>query len=982
MSAYEKINNLTGILLFLFTTTVYVFTLAPTASFWDSGELVATAYKLQIPHPPGAPLFLLAGRLFSFLSFGDKALVAFCINMLSAVSSGLAVMFLYWTIVLLAAKMFTGKPAPSKYNLLCVISGITGALAFAFTDSFWYSATETEVYALSTLFTAVVFWAILRWEKAGDSVTSQKWLILIAYLMGLSVGVHLLNLLAIPSIALVYYFKKHPRVTWLGMVTTLATSAGILLFILYGLVGGANLTKTIEIFMVNNLGLPFGSGIVFSSILLVAGIGYVLIYSIRKGNVTLNTVTLCLAFLAIGYSSYTLVPVRAGGSPPINQNNPDNILRFLYYLNMEQYPSRPLFMGHYFTAQLQDQVQGKPVYEKGADKYVIKDHKITPVYDENHTTVFPRMYSQAGHAEEYRRIAGLEAGEKPSFFDNISYYLRHQIGHMYLRYFLWNFSGREGSIMDAGPLFTWDAFEEIPEILSLDKARNNYLMLPLLLGLAGIFYLFRRSRRTLFVTGILFLMTGVALVTYINAPPTEPRERDYIYVGSYYAFSIFIGIGFLGLLYFLQQLFKIENSRLTITAITFSLLVPAVLFFENLDDHNRSQRYFSVDQARNMLGSCAPNAILFTGGDNDTYPLWYVQEVEGFRTDVRVIVLSYANAEWYINQFYQEINQSAPLPLSLKKAAYRQGGLNDYLPVIKNQNIKGAIDTSQLLKLIDREHPALQVSTRFDRINSIPGDLLVSEVDPKAQTLLPDKFKPLFSEELVFRINGNGLQKKDLLILDLIDTNRWERPLYFNITSLNTVNFDISQHIVQEGDVYRLLPVTNTSGEMLVDSRAMYQNLMRKGTWRNLDNENIYYSAFYRNFISNQRRNFNILAMELLHNGETEKAQKVIDTVMSIFPDKSLPYDFNSIDTVNILLALDKEKTANHLSQTISRRADEFLHYLSENEQQHWLNRQKSISLFSLRKLANIYKNYGFDEKALKYNRLFTIHYEQLHVRS
>lgn len=959
-------------MLFLACTSLYLFTLESTASFWDSGEYIAASYKLEIPHPPGAPLFLLIGRLWSLFAFGQTEWVAVAMNALSAVTSGLAVMFLYWSIVMIAQKILK-KAADRTTSMLIIISGLVGALSFAFSDSFWTSATETELYAFSIFLTAVVFWAILKWERQEEISEQNRWLILIAYLMGLSVGVHLLNLLAIPALGLVYYFKKYKQASFLGGMLALGFSGLLLMAILYGLVSGANLAKNLEILFANSFGLPFGSGALTLLILILGLWVYAISYTQKRIWANANTLVLALGFVMIGYSSYTLVLVRADHNPPINQNDPNNILGLIYYLNMEQYGSRPLLYGKYYDAPVVDQKQGKPYYEVGENEYQVKDHRMEYIYRDSDQMLLPRMHSNSmpHHAPAYRQIAGLNKGEKPNFADNIGYLLSHQIGHMYARYFLWNFAGKASGGEGAPWIGLTAAFEQLPEVLSNDKARNNYYMLPLLLGLAGLFLLIKSDKKQLYVTGMLFLMTGVAIVIYINAPPVEPRERDYIYVGSYYAFCIWIGLGVISIFHALKSIPKFTLKKSLVLATMVSVLVPGILLFENLDDHDRSDRYLSVDQARMMLASCDENAILFTGGDNDTFPLWYVQEVEEFRTDVRVIVMSYANADWYVNQFYRKMNESDPLPLSLTKTNYKQGGLNDYLPLVPNSKIKGAISARQYLNLIQKESKALQATAGWSDLNTTPSDSFYVKTNlAKVKHKIPKRFHGLMADRLEIKLKGRGLEKKDLVILDLIDSNDWKRPIYFNHTSLSSINFDLKKYVVQEGSAYQLFPVVNPEDDsLLVDEEKMFERLVKGGLWRDYKEDGPYYTEYYKGMVMGQRHQYNELAQALLDTGKIKKAKEAINYALEVFPERVAPYDISHVVTTDILLRLNDLPRANHIADTLADQSKGYLEYAMTADHQD--AQQIRMNLYTLRELALAYHRNGQTERSAEYARLF-----------
>ncbi|HEX8529592.1 MAG TPA: DUF2723 domain-containing protein, partial [Cytophagales bacterium] len=620
MLNFRKINNLTGWGVFLIALLVYTLTVEPTASFWDCGEFIAASYKLQVPHPPGAPFFLMVNRLFSLLALGDVSKVAFWVNMSSVLCSAATVLFLFWTITLLARKTMNikGFEVTQGEAVRLMGAGVVGALAYTFSDSFWFSAVEAEVYAMSSFFTAIVFWAIFKWELIEDEAAANRWLILIAYLIGLSIGVHLLNLVALPAIGLVYYFKKYKPTTW-GVISALAISGGIILAIMLGVIPGLpSVAGSFEIFFVNSLGLPFGSGAAFFVLLLLGALIYGLYYSARKEKVTLNTALLALTVILIGYTTYTMVPVRSGFNPPINENDPSDILSFVSYLKREQYGDRPLLWGPSFTSELVDQKRGEPLYRKGKDKYEVYDYKITNVYDPKGNMLLPRVFSrQDNHAQLYRQMLGLREGEKPNMVDNLRFMFSHQLGHMYFRYFLWNFVGRQSDMEGAGVLMPTDAFQkDLAYDLKTNWGRNNFFMLPFLLGLVGFLFQYSRDRRGFWVVALLFVLTGIALVLYLNSPPVEPRERDYIYVGSYYAFAIWIGLGVLAVAELLGRFIK-NPAPAGAVASVLCLVVPGIMAQQGWDDHDRSNRYHSVDSAKNLLNSCAPNAILFTGGDND-----------------------------------------------------------------------------------------------------------------------------------------------------------------------------------------------------------------------------------------------------------------------------------------------------------------------------------------------------------------------------
>lgn len=938
MLSFNKINNLIGWFVFAVALVVFIISVEETASFWDCGEFIAVSYKLEVPHPPGAPFFLLLGRMFSFLAAGDNTQVAYWINMISVLSSAFTVLFLFWTISLLAKKVLKiedGKETPAQIMMI-MASGLIGSLAYTFSDSFWFSAAEAEVYAMSSFFTAFVFWAILKWEKIDDESKANKWLLLIAYMMGLSIGVHLLNLVTIPALGLIYYFKKYTKVTTWGIIGTLAISGTILLIINYVIIPGLpSIAGSFEIFFVNGLGLPFGSGIIFFSAIFIGGIIYLLIYSQKNGKEILNLSMLGLVFILIGYSSYAIIVIRSNFNPPIDENNPENIVSVVSYLKREQYGSRPLLYGQYFTAEVVDQKRGAPIYIKGEDRYEISDYRLQYEYDPEQKTILPRAYSsQPDHAEIYRDWMNLEQGEIPNFADNIYYMFRYQLGHMYMRYFLWNFVGRESDVQDAGVLTPWKATADVPDHIKENKGRNNYWMLPLILGIIGLLFHYQKDPKSFAAVMVLFFLTGIALVLYLNSPPREPRERDYIYVGSYYVFAAWIGFGVLAITNYFNRFIKNKMAASGI-AFVISLSVPGIMAAEGWNDHDRSNRYFSVDSAKNFLASCAPNAILFTGGDNDTFPLWYVQEVEEFRTDVRVIVLSYFNTDWYIDQMKKQVNQSPPLPISFSEEKYRQGGPNDYIVFRENPSIKGSINLEQYISLLKKDHPALQINTEFSSYNTIPSKSVYLNVD-SAQVMnlgiIPEEKQDQLLSRMNINLKRNAIEKNTLMFLDILATNNWERPIYFNNTSLQGIGVDVSNYVVQEGSTYRLLPLQNEGTNQMVNTELMYENMMNNFYWRELDNPDVYYSEDYRQFALNHRSYFNDLTSSLISKGDMERAREVVLKNISTMPNESIPWDYTTAQTVALLFQVGEGERAAEIARELGNRADELLAYYQETE--------------------------------------------------
>lgn len=701
MTNFKKFNLIGGWVVFAIAAFTYIATMEPTASLWDCGEFIATSYKLQVGHPPGAPLYMMIGKVFSLLAFGDLTKVAMMMNLVSALSSAFTILFLFWSISYIAKKIILRNSETQELSIgqiyAVIGSAAVGALAYTFSDSFWFSAVESEVYAMSSLFTAVVFWAILKWDEHADEPHADRWIILIAYLMGLSIGVHLLNLLVIPAIALVYYYRKE-KASIGGTLGVLAGSFIVLLFVMYGVIQGlVSVASFFEKMFVNSFSLPFNTGLLFFLVILIAGVVSLLYWTKKNAKPVIHTSLLAFLVIIIGYSSFAMIMVRSSANPPIDENDPENTFALKSYLNREQYGDRPLVRGQYYDADAVDKID-LYTYVRSGDKY-IKVKKTNPkyLYDSERQTIFPRMYSSsADHIQAYKTWGNVKA--QPNFANNIVFFMKYQVGFMYMRYFAWNFIGRQNDIQGHGsPLKgNWlsgisavdKAFiapnKDIPDKWKERESRNTYFFLPFILGILGIIYHASREKDSFWVTMVLFIMTGLAIVVYLNQTPYQPRERDYAYVGSFYAFAIWIGLSVLALFEYIQF---IKDKKIKAIAVSFVLLlVPTLMAFQNWDDHDRSGRYHTIAFASNYLNSCASNGILFTFGDNDTFPLWYAQEVEDERTDVRNVNLSLFSTDWYTNQMKRKAYNSDPIPVSIDESKYLVG-TRDVVFVKENPNV-------------------------------------------------------------------------------------------------------------------------------------------------------------------------------------------------------------------------------------------------------------------------------------------------------
>ena len=984
---YNKINNLLGWLAFLIATTVYILTLEPTVSYWDAGEFISAAYKLQIVHQPGAPLFLIVGKVFSLFA-NNPTTVAYFVNLSSALCSGLTILFLFWTITALGKKtVLKGNEIPDTYQLISIMgAGLVGSLAYAFSDSFWFSAVEAEVYAMSSLATAIVFWAILKWDAHADEPFADRWLLLIAYVMGLSIGVHLLNLLAIPAMAVVYYLRRSKNTSTKGVIISLFAGIVILGFIQYGIIQylikfGANF----DLLFVNTFGLGFGTGVLFFTLLVVGATVYLIQYSIKKKKPILNLAMLSFVFIMFGYSSYAMIIIRAKANPTLNNSDPDNAFAFLSYLNREQYGDRPLLYGQNFDAKPVESKVGANIYRKGDTKYEIAGQKQSYVYDKQ--TLFPRMYSDdANHPEVYRDWMNLGPDEAPTLATNLGWFGTYQVGFMYMRYFLWNFAGKQNDTQGIGNYTdgNWisgikfiDAMRlgdqsNLPKSMTENKANNQLYFLPLILGLLGAFWHFQKNQKDAGVVGLLFFFTGLAIVIYLNQTPSQPRERDYAYVGSFYAFAIWIGLAVFAITDWLRKVITPKMAAILATSIGL-LAAPVLMASKEWDDHNRSEKTTARDFAKNYLNSCAPNAILFTYGDNDTYPLWYVQEVENFRPDVRIVNLSLFDTDWYINQLRHPFNSSLPLPMTLKPEQY-VSGVRD---VIFYQDFKltGPQNLKDIFEFITSDNEEAKVEYQSGKKeNFLPTKNFKLNVD--VQQLL--KTKTISANEvnkvvpyMEWTFANSYLTKGQLAILDILIHNNWERPIYFAFTVPSSNFIGLDNYLFNDGFALRLIPKVKAklpadspiNETEAVNSDKMYTNLMTKFEWGNLKTIP-YLDIESQKMVFLSTNKFNELAKNLIFEGKADSAKNVMKKCLDVLPFKTI-YDPNfalgKYETISILYQLGMKNEANDLLKQTFGLVNEELnyHYSLIQNKENLANREIQLAMFVLSQFDVMTKKYG-----------------------
>ena len=1044
MKQYKTVNNLVGWFVFIIAATVYCMTVEPTASFWDCPEFITTGYKLEVGHPPGAPFFMLTANLFSQFT-SDPTMVARMVNYMSALLSGACILFLFWTITYLVKKLVAPNTNEMTKGQLVTImgSGIVGALVYTFSDTFWFSAVEGEVYAYSSMFTAVVFWLILKWENVADEPHSDRWLILIAYLTGLSIGVHLLNLLCIPAIVLVYYFKKNPNANAKGSLLALLGSMVLVAAVLYGIVPGVvKVGGWFELLFVNGMSMSFNTGLIIYIIVLAASIiwgvyesyvqksdtrmkvsflltiallgipfyghgtssvvigiiilGLLALYLFSKGISqkyrisarTLNTTLLCM--IMVGYSSYALIVIRSTANTPMDQNSPEDIFTLGEYLGREQYGTRPLFYGQAYTSKpelkvengycIPVSVEGAPVYQRKEkaspvekDRYEVVRNRAEYKYAQN--MLFPRMYSDqhAKYYENWMEVKGHEVpydqcGEMimvkiPTMWENIKFFFSYQLNFMYWRYFMWNFAGRQNDIQGNGELehgnwITGIKFIDewlvgnqdfVPAELANNKGHNVFYCLPLLLGIIGLLWQIcsgNKGVQGFWVVFFLFFMTGIAIVIYLNQTPMQPRERDYAYAGSFYAFAIWVGMGVAGIVEMLRR--KMKELPAAIVASIACIFVPIQMAGQTWDDHDRSNRYVCRDFGQNYLSTLPEkgNPIIYTNGDNDTFPLWYNQETEGFRTDARVCNLSYLQTDWYIDQMKRPAYDSPALPITWDRLEY-VSGTNEYIPVrpeAKAQVLALYKSNPEAAKREFGDNPfelknvlKYWIRNKNKDLQIIPTDSIIVPLDKEAirrsGMMIPSALGDSIPDYMTISLKGKrGLYKSELMMLEMLANSNWERPIYMAITVGSENHLNLGDNFMQEGLAYRITPFNTTRLDARIDSEKMYDNLMNKYKFGGIENPDVYLDENVRRMCFTHRRMFAQVIGQLLKEGKKDKAVKALEYCEKVIPTTTIPSDYQSgsKDLAQAWFAVgNKEKGAAILDDMANNSLEYITWYLS-----------------------------------------------------
>ncbi|WP_372766356.1 DUF2723 domain-containing protein [Lutibacter sp.] len=966
---FTKWNTILGWFTFAIALITYILTLEPTVSYWDCGEYIATSVKLQVGHPPGAPLFQMLGAFFALFT-GDVTEIAKMVNFMSALASAFTILFLFWTITILAKKLVNSGSELTKSTSIAILgSAVVGALTYTFSDSFWFSAVEAEVYAMSSFLMALLFWLGLRWEAEMDQPRGNKWLLIISFVVGLSFGVHILSLLVIPSIVFLYIFKKYKNLNFKQFVVANIAAVLVLLLVFKFLFPFTlKYFSALELFFVNSMGMPFNSGSIIAAILLIAFFYFALQYTRKKQQVEVNTIILSVLFIMIGFSSWTMLPIRANANTTINENNPSSARELLAYYNREQYGDTNVFYDTYYSIIYDREADksnptkdDKPKYEKDeeAGKYIIVNNYKDALtnWSSKHKGFIPRMVNtDASVIKNYKAIAGIPQSSKsrPSFIENIKYMIDFQFGYMYGRYFMWNFVGRQND--EQGNLdlqngnwlsgikfideFRLGSQTDLPSDVLDNKGRNTYYFLPFLLGIIGLFFHVKKDKNDFYILFLFFIFTGLAIIFYTNPRPFEPRERDYAVVGSFYIFAIWVGFGVLALF---EKLKKYATENLVAIAVTLVALVavPMLMAFQNWDDHDRSNRYTSRLNATAYLDSCAENAILFTIGDNDTFPLWYMQEVENYRTDIKLINTSLFQTDWYIDQMKRKTYEAAPIPSQLTHDKYKWGTLDVayYFPEIIPQLKDSVVDIKYFMKWIESDQDITYYDLDDDGINEkiLPTNKIRIPVDKEMvlkNGIVAQKDSALIVPYIDIQFNG-ALTKARILMLDILANNNWKQPIYFTGGAQADEEYIWLKNYLQlDGMTYKLVPIlTKDEGNFFemgrINTDVMYKNV-KKWDWGNITNDNIYLDTETRKNSVTYRNNMERLARALMEEKKFDKAEEIVDLSLEKMPVNKFGHYSMLLGYVDLYYGLDKKEKARKLTAELKIVLQENLRYYSQ----------------------------------------------------
>ncbi len=1007
LKKFNRINNIISIVVLFIASFTYLSTIEPTASFWDCGEFIASSYKLEVGHPPGNPVFQLIARFFTL--FGGPEDAAMLVNVMSAMCSAFTIYFLYLTIVHLGRRIVEKSRGALDFSSSVAVygAGVVGALAYTFSDTFWFSAVEAEVYAMSSLFTAVVFWAMLKWEEQCHLPYANRWIALIAFLMGISIGVHLLNLLAIPALVFIYYYKKY-EVTGKRTVMVLLLSGVILGAILYGIIPYLpKIAAYVDLMFVNGMGLPMNVGaVIFVLAIIIAGF-WGIYYTYRHKKVLLNTIILCATLIVVGYSTFAVVVIRSSANTPTNEYQPDNMFTLVRYIGREQYGSNPLIYGETFASQYSD-VKSPEYYNILDGKYVKVNAPSVPEYPADQKMLFTRMW-QAGAGDNYVPFYQMYTDGKgktvqggkykmPYMKDNLEYFFDYQVDFMYLRYFMWNFVGRQNDLHATIPgdkiKGNWESGigfldkmrlgdqSEGPAYIVESKSKNHYYFFPLILGLLGLFYQLKKDKRNWVVTMLLFILTGIAVVVYLNQPPMQPRERDYAYAGSFYAFTIWIGLAVMWLADILEKTIKNRRVCGAVAGIV-CVLVPIQMACENWDDHDRSGRYTARDMAYNYLNTVDPNAVLVTHGDNDTFPLWYIQEVEGVRTDVRIMNTSLMGTDWYIDQMQNRTYESDPVKFSIPRKQYLYG-TNDFVQVYDRFNGQTVLG-KQVMDIFRNPKIVIPMSDgkNHDYIAACNIAIPVNKENVAKYGIVAPEDMDKVADTIVLRLNNNAyLNKTDLMVLDMLCNYNWERPIYFLQTG-GDLNIGIKEYLQYDGFAFKLVPFATKVGSGNVISQVdprLYDRIMNTYKWSSLADTTMhvdYQNLLTFNNLCSPRDIMTNCAKWLLSKGEKQKAIEVLDKMQSVMPVSAFPLNTSVIsslteravmDAVTVYIAAGAPDKAEKLADGLVAESEDAIALFGTEFMGNFLSSEDlQRNLYYIYMIADIFEKNGQPEMAKKY---------------